>query len=91
MIEERDQGGREGVNTLLGVVGCFAAKHGSDQAHERAVASVHSNRVLHEIELGPVLAGNTAIMRPKPIQYEATIVTLRDDVSIGWERGVARQ
>src|ERR1700723_202014 len=91
VIEEGDYGGSKGEDALLCGVRCLPGEHRGYKAHQSAVAAVQANRILNQVELGPVFAGHSAVVRPKPVQHQTALTRFGDDIAVGGERAVTGQ
>ena len=91
VIEQREHGRSKRKKPLLGGIRRFAWQHISRDTNQGAVATVHTNRVFNQVELGPIFTGHPAVVSPVPVQHQFVRAGSGDDIAVRREGGMAGQ
>src|ERR1700752_2572054 len=70
---------------LLGGVNGFPRPEGSCYTNQRTVTTVEAHRIGHEIELGPIFAGQGPVVRQIPVKNQHPVLALGDHIAVGGE------
>src|ERR1700684_4351734 len=89
-IQQWRHGVCERKNALLRRVGSLAGQQRSGEARQCAVAAVHLEGIGDQVKFGPVLAGDTAIVRPEPVKNKLAGVPFCDEIAVGGKGCVPR-
>src|ERR1700693_115820 len=82
VIEQRHDLSCKGEEPSHRSVGRFSWQDSRGKTHKRAIAAIHTDRVRDKVDLGPVLAGDGAIVGPVPVEDQQAVGTFCDHIAI---------
>src|SRR5689334_19370342 len=67
-VNSRDNLARKGKQGLLRRLHVLGRAERCTDSYERSIASVHTDGVGHQVELGSIFAGDGSVVRPVPVE-----------------------